>query len=183
MDFGQILEDVSVVDGGVAVRHLDVAPAFERGEQHEQVGGAVALVLVIDPGSASWLHRDRDACLSDQLLGGLVQADQHPVRIMWPHVDGEHVFHRGHEGAVGLGRDHPALPPMWFETVFLSVRWIVESLARSTMPSSTTLFSNSRNVQRARPFGGLEQAKAISLASFSPSKMRATAGVTRRSVS
>src|SRR6516164_8870154 len=98
---------------------------------------------------------------------------------MRPHVDGEHVFHRGHEGAVGLGRDHPAPPPMRFETVFLSVRWIVESLARSTMPSSTTLFSNSRNVQRARPFGGLEQAKAINLASFSPSNMRGTAGIAR----
>ena len=51
MDLGQILEDVSVVEGGVPVRHLDVAPAFERGEQHKQVGRAVALVLVIDPGS------------------------------------------------------------------------------------------------------------------------------------
>src|SRR5438034_5386484 len=47
------------------------------------------------------------------------------------------------------------------------------------MPSSTTLFSNSRKVQRARPLGGLEQAKAISLASFSPSKIRATAGIAR----
>jgi hypothetical protein len=32
---------------------------------------------------------------------------------------------------------------------------------------------------RACPLGGLEQAKAISLASFSPSKTRATAGVAR----
>src|ERR1700747_2724333 len=121
----------------------------------------------------------RHARLGDELLGGLIQADQNPVRLMRPHVDGEHVFHRGDEGAVGLGRDHPALPAMRFERVFLSVRWIVESLARSTMPSSTTLFSNSRNVQRARPFGGLEQGSAISWASFSPSKMRATAGVAR----
>ena len=30
------------------------------------------------------------------------------------------------------------------------------------------------HVQRARPLGGLEQAKAISLASFSPSKIRCT---------
>src|SRR5262245_66363515 len=98
---------------------------------------------------------------------------------MRPHVDGEHVFHRGDEGAVGLGRDHPVLPPMRFETVFLSVRWIVESLARSTMPSSTTLFSNSRNVQRTRPFGGLEQGEEISFASFSPSAPRPHAVVTR----
>src|SRR5437879_7995468 len=47
------------------------------------------------------------------------------------------------------------------------------------MPSSTTLFSNNRKVQRARPLGGLEQAKAISLASLSPSKIRATAGIAR----
>src|SRR5438552_4093985 len=99
---------------------------------------------------------------------------------MWPQVDGKHIFHCGYEGAVGLRRDDPALPAMGLETVFLSVRPIVKSLARLTMPSSTTLFSNSRNVQRARPLGGLEHAKAISLASFSPSNMRATAGHARR---
>ena len=68
---------------------------------------------------------------------------------------------------------------MRLENIFLSVRPIVESLARSTMPSSTTLFSNSQKVQRARPLGGLEDVKAISLASFSPSKIRGTAGVAR----
>jgi hypothetical protein len=37
----------------------------------------------------------------------------------------------------------------------------------------------SAGVQLARPLGGLEQAMAISLASFSQSKIRATAGVAR----
>ncbi len=41
VNVGQILQDMGIIDGGVAVRHLDVAPAFERREQHEQVGGAV----------------------------------------------------------------------------------------------------------------------------------------------
>src|SRR5437588_11258242 len=99
--------------------------------------------------------------------------------IVWPRVDGQHVFHGGDERAVGIGRDHPTLSAMGLENVFLSVRPIVESLARSTMWSSTTFFSNSRRVQRARPLGGFEQARAISLASFSPSKIRATAGVAR----
>src|SRR5262249_40630618 len=67
---------------------------------------------------------------------------------------------------VGLRRDDPVLAAMGLKSVFLSARPIVLSLARSTMPSSTTLFSNNRKVQRARPLGGLEQAKAISLASF-----------------
>src|SRR3984893_485628 len=98
---------------------------------------------------------------------------------MWPRVDGQHVFHRGYERAVGLRRADPLLPAMGLEGVFFRTRPIVLSLARSTMLSSTTLFSNNRKVQRARPLGGLEQAKAISLASFSPSKIRTTAGIAR----
>ena len=34
---GQIFQDVSVVDGGVAVRHRDVAPAFERRDQQNRL--------------------------------------------------------------------------------------------------------------------------------------------------
>src|SRR6478609_9963019 len=71
---------------------------------------------------------------------------------------GQHVFHSGYERAVGLRRDDPVLAAMGLKSVFLSARPIVLSLARSTMPSSTTLFSNNRKVQRARPLGGLEQA-------------------------
>ena len=52
---------------------------------------------------------------------------------------------------------------MRLENVFLRVRPIVLSLARSTMFASTTLFSNNRNVQRARPLEKSEQAKAIQL--------------------
>jgi hypothetical protein len=37
-------------------------------------------------------------------------------------------FHRRYKGAVGLRRDDPALPAMRLETIFLSVRPIVESL-------------------------------------------------------
>jgi hypothetical protein len=59
--------------------------------------------------------------------------------------------------AVRLRRNDPALSAMGLEGVFLSARPIVESLARSTMPSSTTLFSNNRKVQRTRPLRGLEQ--------------------------
>jgi hypothetical protein len=68
------------------------------------------------------------------------------------------------------------------ERVFLSVRPIVLSLARSTIFSSTTCSSNSCKVHRLRPFGGLEQAKAINLASAAPSKIRglAEAGECRR---
>src|SRR6202171_6880783 len=94
-------------------------------------------------------------------------------------IDSQHVLHGGYECAVGLRRNDPLLFEMGLKDVFLSVRPIVLSLARSTIFSSTTLFSNNRNVQRARPLGGSEQAKAISLASLSPSKILGTAGVAR----
>src|SRR5258707_13624360 len=85
----------------------------------------------------------------------------------------------GYERGIGLRRNDPALSAVGLENVFFSVLPVVESLARSTIFSSTTFFSNSRRVQRARPLGGLEQARAISLASFSPSKIPATPGVRR----
>src|SRR5713226_2301129 len=156
-----------------------MAPAFERSKHHEEVGGTVALVLVIETGRASRFHRDRHARFGNQLLARLVKANQRAIGIVWPRVDGQHVFHRRYERAVGLRRDDPALSAMGLENVFFRTRPIVLSLARSTMLSSTTFFSNSRKVQRARPLGGLEQASAISLASFSPSKIRAIAGVAR----
>src|SRR5215467_13261383 len=163
----------------MAICDLDVAPAFERSKHHEEIGGAIALILVIETGRASRFHRDLHARFGNELLRGLVEANQRTIAVAWPRIDGQHVFHSGYERAVGLRRDDPVLAAMGLKSVFLSARPIVLSLARSTMPSSTKLFSNNRKVQRARPVGGLEQAKAISLASFSPSKIRAMAGIAR----
>src|SRR5215813_6294119 len=179
VDVGQVFQDASVIHGGMAICDLDVAPAFERSKHHEEIGGAIALVLIIETGRASRFHRDRHARFGNELLRGLVEANQRIIAVAWPRVDGQHVFHSGYERAVGLRRDDPVLAAMGLKSVFLSARPIVLSLARSTMPSSTTLFSTNRKVQRARPLGGLEQASAISLASFSPSNIRGTAGVAR----
>src|SRR5207249_10780562 len=137
------------------------------------------LVLVIGAGREARLHGDWHARVGNQLLRGLVQTKQWAIRLAWPRVNGQHVFHGRYERTVGLRGDNPLLTAMRLGSVFLSAGPIVLSLARSTMPSSTTFVSNSRKVQRARPLGGLEQAKAISLASFSPSKIRATAGIAR----
>ena len=68
VEIGQVLQDVSVIHGGVAIRDFDVAPAFERRKHHEEVGGAVALVLVIETGRAPRFHRDRHARLGEELL-------------------------------------------------------------------------------------------------------------------
>src|SRR5271165_3748325 len=101
------------------------------------------------------------------------------VRTQGPHVNSQHILHRRYEGAIRLGRNDPALFAVRLDNVFFSTRPIVLSLARSTILSSTTSSSNSRKLQRAKPSGGWEHARAISLASFSPSKIRATGGLSR----
>ena len=68
VDIGQVFQDVSVIHGGMAIRDFDVAPAFERSKHHEEIGGAVALVLVIETGRASRFHRDRHARFGNELL-------------------------------------------------------------------------------------------------------------------
>src|SRR5260370_4415265 len=110
------------------------------------------------------------------LIRGFVAGNQQAIAVAWPRVDGQHVFHSGYERAVGLRRDDPVLAALGLKSVFLSARPIVLSLAPSTIPSSTTLFSNNRKVQPVRPLGASEQAQPINCASFSPSKIPATAG-------
>jgi hypothetical protein len=72
---GYCLEQVCVIHGGMAIGRLDVPPTFQRREQHEQIGRAVALMLVIMPRGTARLRRHRHARFGDQLLLGLVQAN------------------------------------------------------------------------------------------------------------
>jgi hypothetical protein len=69
-DIGQIFQGVGIIRGGVTVRDFDIAPAlaFDWGKHHEQIGGAVALVLIIDAGQASRFHRDQYTRFGKQLL-------------------------------------------------------------------------------------------------------------------
>src|SRR6516165_2010724 len=67
-------------------------------------------------------------------------------------IDLQHIFHCGYECAVLLGRDNPLFSDVGFENVFFRTRPIVLSLALSTILSSTTFSSSSRNVQRSTPW-------------------------------
>ena len=99
-----------------------MTPAFERREQHEEVGRAVALVLVVVTRGLAGLHRLRLPRLGDELLRRLIEADQRPRWIVRSFVNIKHVFHRGDEGRVGFRRDHPIVGQVRFEIVFLSAR-------------------------------------------------------------
>src|SRR6202158_6013598 len=167
------------IHGGVAIGHFNMAPAFQGCEQHEQIRRSVAFVFIIITRDTPRFRWDRHAGFGDQLLRRLIQTYQGALWIVGLVINLQHIFHVRHERRICLRRNDKLLVQVRLENVFFSVRPIVLSLARSTMFSSTTLSSSSRSVHFARPRGGAEQAKAISLASFSPSKIRALAEVAR----
>jgi hypothetical protein len=47
VDIREVLEHLGIIQAGASIRHLDMAPAFQRREHHEQIGRAVALILVV----------------------------------------------------------------------------------------------------------------------------------------
>ena len=106
---GQSLKQLSIVQRGTAVGHLDMAPAFQRREQHKQVGCAVALIFVVVPCWLSWLCRNWQAGFLDKLFRCLVQTDDGPVWIMRPVIDLQHILHAGYEVSAGFWRDDPLL--------------------------------------------------------------------------
>ena len=69
VDVGQVFQDVSVIHGGMAIGDLDMAPAYERSKHHEEIGGAIALILIIETGRASRFHRDRHARFGNDVGG------------------------------------------------------------------------------------------------------------------
>ena len=91
-----------------------------------------------------------------------IETHQREIRIARTLVDFQNVLHGGYERAILLGRDNPLLLAVRLKFVFFKTRPIVLSLAASTILSSTTFSSNSRNVHRTCPAGADEQASAIS---------------------
>ena len=45
-----------MIQGGMTVCDLDVPKAFQRCEHHEQVGRAIAFILIVMPRGVSWLR-------------------------------------------------------------------------------------------------------------------------------
>ena len=114
----QVFENLSIIDGGVAICHLDMAPAFQWRKHHEQVGCPVAFVLIVIAFGVPWLGWDWHPRLSDELLRGLVEADHGAIRIMRPVINLQHVFHARYECGVGIRRDDPLLFQVRFKNVF-----------------------------------------------------------------
>ena len=142
--------------------------------KHEDAGGAVAFVFVVEALGFSRLHRQGDSRLFCELDGLFIHADHGTVCIIRTLVYLQHVFHRRYEIGILFGRDDPAFFKVRFEFVFLSTLCTVFALQWGTICSSTTLSDNICNVQRARPSGGWLQAICNRRASAAPSNNGST---------
>ena len=114
-----MLERMGVINRRVTVGYDGVPPSLERREDHEDAGGSVALIFIIDTPRLAFPHCNGRACLLQQLLRGFVETDHRPRGIMRTLINVEHVLHRRDEAGVGLRGNHPLLLAMGFENVFL----------------------------------------------------------------
>lgn len=105
---------------------IDPALPGEGFDPHEDRAGAVADVLRILFAVMAWAGWDRLPRVSEQLVGLLVHAHHRHIRVIRSVIDLQDVLHAGHELAVGLGRDRPALGQMKTKPLFLRSLPIVE---------------------------------------------------------
>ena len=68
VDVAQVALNLHIIDAGPPFGDLHVPPAFKRREQHERIGRTFAFVFVVKARRLAGLHRERFACLRDQLL-------------------------------------------------------------------------------------------------------------------
>jgi len=87
-----------------------------RIEEDEQIGGAVATVLVVVAFELTRLGRNGLTHLADELDRGFVEADHRPLWIGRFGIEVEHVFHAGDVLAIDPG-NAPHVPAPRLETV------------------------------------------------------------------
>src|SRR5215207_995017 len=153
------------------LRHLDMPVAALRLTEEEEVTHPLTAVLVVVTLRLTRRGRQWRARLGDQLLACLVKADDGALLIVGFFIQVQHVFHAGDELGVDLA-DTPLLFQPRLEFVFLSTWRTVSRAMVEAKPNSTTLSAKSRNVQRARPPGGVLHATAMRRASCLPVSLR-----------
>lgn len=120
MHINQLANHMGKIDLRPPPSYLDMSPAVQRLEQHEQVGRSITLIFIIDALRPPRLHGNRCANFLHQLFALLVQAYHGALGVIRPLVHFQHVFHRGYEISVLLRRNHPLLFQPRLEVVFFT---------------------------------------------------------------
>ena len=69
LDIRELFQNMSIINGGVAIGDFDTPPALKGCKHHEYVGDAITLIFVIVAFWFPGFHRDRRPCFFDQLFG------------------------------------------------------------------------------------------------------------------
>src|SRR5947209_9905174 len=168
MHLHQLADTLGVVTPGPPCRDLDVTPAPQRLTHHELVANALALVLVVHPGLPAPFGLPWRLHLTEELLAGLVEADQRVPPVVRQEVRLEHVFHSPAVLPVGVVRHTPGLREPRVDVVFFRAWRTVSVLTDWTEPSATSSSASSCKDQWQRPSGGSLHASRTSCCSTSP---------------
>ena len=111
MEIDEVAHGEGEVVGGPALGELDVPPRPMRIDRDEEIGGAVAAILVVDTLRLSRRRGDGLADLADELDRAFVEADHRPHRVGGFGVEVEDILHAGDIVSVELGNaPHILLP-------------------------------------------------------------------------
>jgi len=147
----------------------DIPFSPKRFEKHKNIADSIALVFIIITSRYSGFCSKFFLNFFRQLLGCLVHADQRKILVKRSPIDSQDIFHGANKSSIRFRRNAPLVFQPRFKFVFFKVWRTASYEILSIYPNSTTLSAKSRNVQRARPFGGSLQQSAIKWASMSPS--------------
>ena len=142
----------------------------------KNLGNAVADVFMVHSFRSSRRASHHFAHFPDELFASFIHTDHRIVVIVWPLVDSNNIFHMGYKRGAPLRRDFPVLAEMRLKFVFLSMRCMVICDTFGARFNSTAFSASNRTVQRRRPSGASEQARAIRRASKAPSKVTPRGG-------
>ena len=144
-----------------------MAPTPQWLAEHEQITGAVAPVLIVEPLSPSRPGWERYATLPNELSGGLIKTDRRSLGVVGLLIQVQDILH-GRYKLCAHRWNAPLLPLPGLQLVFLSIWRTVSGEMDGAKPNSTTFLAKRRSVQRPRPSGGVLHATAITWASCFP---------------
>ena len=170
MEFRKHLHKHCVLDTSSMLKDRTNTVAPKGFNCNKQIADAVSLISVIFAPYLAGLHRNWLNCIPNQLAGTLVEVNHRTSWIIGQLMLTENIFHMPNEFR-GDFTNAPHLPQMWPQFVFFRNLRKPSYEIVSTNPSSTALSASRRSVQRFRPSGGSEQARAVMFAAVSPSSL------------
>ena len=145
---------------------------------HKYLCYTISYIFIIHSCRLTRLAKNRGANFTDQVLAGLIHADQRIVCVVWKMINLKNILHRRYKGCTSLRRDFPVFFEVRFTFIFFNILCTVICETAGARLSSTALSASNLTVHRRYPDGVFEHARAMSRASKAPSKITSRGGFT-----